>query len=188
MSLPDFSLTNADLRQIIQSELSLHPRLTLIDVYKLIFQALSGPAHIIRNKELVADSIYLEVLGMTDAYLPEYQDIGNGIGYVRLSLGCLLPAKEQGEEILRQLSMLLAECMMQSCSDKLIVVSPAEQWELLSPLVKSMVTASTDEWKQVNLIAAKEQIPSHSPLFKQSYQPHYRLIHPSACLNIDKIF
>jgi len=188
MSLPDFSLTNADLRQIIQSELSLHPRLTLIDVYKLIFQALSGPAHIIRNKELVADSIYLEVLGMTDAYLPEYQDIGNGIGYMRLSLGCLLPAKEQGEEILRQLAMLLAECMMQSCSDKLIVVSPAEQWELLSPLVKSMVTASTDEWKQVNLIAAKEQIPSHSPLFKQSYQPHYRLIHPSACLNIDKIF
>ncbi len=174
----DFYLSGKDTTAVVETELALHPNLELKDLYKLIYQAFYGPAHIVQNVQTVAASIYNEVMDMKDTYFPLYQDIGNKQGYWRLSLGWLLPDKLQGETALRAKAEILAELMRLSIPEIPHQMSITERWNLESIIIKELFPASEIAWQEVNALALAGQIPSHSLVYKQAYNPHYRLIHP----------
>jgi hypothetical protein len=174
----DLYLSAKDTAAIVETELTLHPNLELIDIYKLIYQAFYGPAHIVQNVPTVVASIYSEVMDMKDSYFPLYQDIGNKQGFWRLSLGWLLPDKLQGETALRAKAETLAELMLLSIPEIPHQMSIAERWNLESIIIKELFTTSETAWQEVNAMVLAGQIPSHSLVYKQAYNPHYRLIHP----------
>jgi hypothetical protein len=80
-------LSTEEVRQLILSELALHPECEHVDLYKLLYQALFGPFHLIRDLGQLKLSISSELWQMSSPYEPHYQQIGQI--YTRLSLSAL---------------------------------------------------------------------------------------------------
>jgi hypothetical protein len=179
-------LSDADLLAAIHAELETHPLLELVDIYKLMLQACYGPSHIIRDKAQVAESIYNEALNMKDTYLPMYQDIGNDKGYCRISLSVFIPALQVSKDQLREKCNILADIMLLSCDDYQDFSSLAKRWMALATPISKFLSATPEQWQQVNEMAEKGQVPSHSLRFANAYHPHYRVLKPSVSKLIDE--
>jgi len=170
-------LSNSDLDQIVRTELSLHPKLELTDIYKLIYQACFGPAHILKDIRFVSHGIFSELSYMSQDYHPLVQDIGNQRGFWRLSLSCL-QAFDPVE--VKSLCDDLAEVMTLSAEWGADQTQMPRLWQSLTPAIRELFPADKEQWVQVNELACNNHLPSHSALFTCSYRPHYRLIHPQA--------
>lgn len=167
-----------DIYAAVEYEISIHPHIEVVDIYKLVLQAYFGPSHIVQNRAQVSESIFAEVLAMQNAYLPLFQDIGNKQGFWRLSLDLLVPAKEQGHEYLHQQCDLWADAMLESCLETESALGISDRWKIVQPMLEELIEASPQAWQQVAEMAAKEQVPSHSQKFSEAYTPHYRLMYP----------
>ncbi|MDD4309631.1 MAG: hypothetical protein PHO32_04580 [Candidatus Cloacimonetes bacterium] len=171
-------LSESSLRQIIAEEQSLHPLVELVDIYKLVYQAVLGPSHIVRNPVEVSQAICNEYNEIRELhYSPQLQDIGNGSGFWRISLSILSPAAQLGNAIFTQKCQVLTELILLSCHAESTSYSIADIWMANQQLLHRTIRASSAEWDEINLVAQREQIPSHSASFTAAYHPHYRLIH-----------
>lgn len=184
MTTDRFILSYRDLAQIVQTELELHPRLELNDLYKLIFQASFGPGHLLENPTLVSENIYREVCAMQDDFWPYLQDIGNGIGFFRFSLSWFRALQP---DALKLKCDLLAELMIKSAPLAESGCSITELWPSLTPMLIELFPATPQAWEAVNTLAAKGQFPSHSESYRKNYHPHYRLLHLSCSDKIPQL-
>ncbi|PKN73190.1 MAG: hypothetical protein CVU50_04110 [Candidatus Cloacimonetes bacterium HGW-Cloacimonetes-3] len=165
-----------NIEQIIINELALHPSCKLIDIYKLLFQAYFGPSHILKDKMTVAASIKTETLTMQHTYKPLFQDIGNGVGFCRISLGNLRPAAISNPLAFKQQCDALADLMQLSCLESDPPYTINELWHNYQKTILDICPANKEEWEEVSALAKNTTIPSHSDIFSTVYQPHYRII------------
>lgn len=172
-----------DIEQLIKSELSIHPACKLVDIYKLLFQAYFGPAHILKDRDTVANSIRVEALSMQHPYLPLIQDIGNSIGFNRISLSVLLPAVQNNEVLLNEQCYQLADSMQQSCLSASPPFTISELWKANKEIIIGLYHADRTDWQEITAMAERGSIPSHSDAFKSTYDPHYRVIYNLTDLN-----
>ncbi|MEN6445405.1 MAG: hypothetical protein ABFC98_05100 [Candidatus Cloacimonas sp.] len=180
MQLSDTIISAADIKQIIKRELVFHPELQLIDIYKLVFQAYLGPAHIISDTDEAAKNILTEMLLHSEPYQPLKQDIGNGKGFFRLSLDCLVLKGDVSDrrifsEIYRK-SFLLAEMMQESVTEDINFINITEKWLAVTPIIKELIDFDLADWKAVNNMAESKQIPRHSNHYRTLYNPKYRVL------------
>lgn len=161
------------IERIIIDELSVHPNCKLIDIYKLLFQAFYGPSHAITDLISISLGINTEYTNMTVPYKPLIQDIGMGIGYCRISLSAL--DKLPPSSLLRNCE-LLANLMQQSCIAEPVAGSMSSLWQHYKKTILDFFPASNEEWNAITTLAESNIIPSHSDAFKQTYDPHYRII------------
>ena len=64
----NINLNAIDIKQVICLELNQHTELKLIDIYKLVFQAYLGPAHLLTDINESAKKIMTEILLHPEPY------------------------------------------------------------------------------------------------------------------------
>jgi len=180
-----------DIKQVISLELNQHPELKLIDIYKLVFQAYLGPAHLLADTNESAKKIMTEILLHPEPYKPLKQDIGSQNGFFRLSLDCLVPVlqlkKEKAISELYRKSFLLAELMQESVLDFTYNLDITKLWKETIPVIQQLIVFDLNEWQQVNAIAESKAIPRHSQQYKTLYNPKYRVLKYQFYDNIEKL-
>jgi len=185
------NLKAIDIKQVISLELNQHPELKLIDIYKLVFQAYLGPAHLLADTNESAKKIMTEILLHPEPYKPLKQDIGSQNGFFRLSLDCLVPVlqlkKEKAISELYRKSFLLAELMQESVLDFTYNLDITKLWKETIPVVQQLIVFDINEWQQVNAIAESKAIPRHSQQYKTLYNPKYRVLKYQFYDNIEKL-
>ena len=166
-------LSAAIVAQMVKDELKYHPQLEPVDLYKLLYQALYGPFHIVQDYEQVCRAIQAEVELSSSRYEPAYQKLGPC--YSRVSLAYI----DRGDEPQLKQSKIaaLADWLLDSS-----VVLPdvaqdfQRQWKLYRHLLQGALPASTETWQKADYLVKEGRLPSHSQTFHQHYQPHYRLV------------
>ncbi|HPV00078.1 MAG TPA: hypothetical protein PLR23_03820 [Candidatus Cloacimonas acidaminovorans] len=185
------NLKAIDIKQVISLELNQHPELKLIDIYKLVFQAYLGPAHLLADTNESAKKIMTEILLHPEPYKPLKQDIGSQNGFFRLSLDCLVPVlqlkKEKAISELYRKSFLLAELMQESVLDFTYNLDITKLWKETIPVIQQLIVFDLNEWQQVNAIAESKAIPRHSQQYKTLYNPKYRVLKYQFYDNIEKL-
>ena len=185
------NLKAIDIKQVISLELNQHPELKLIDIYKLVFQAYLGPAHLLADTNESAKKIMTEILLHPEPYKPLKQDIGSQNGFFRLSLDCLVPVlqlkKEKAISELYRKSFLLAELMQESVLDFTYNLDITKLWKETIPVIQQLIVFDINEWQQVNAIAESKAIPRHSQQYKTLYNPKYRVLKYQFYDNIEKL-
>ncbi len=180
-----------DIKQVISLELNQHPELKLIDIYKLVFQAYLGPAHLLADTNESAKKIMTEILLHPEPYKPLKQDIGSQNGFFRLSLDCLVPVlqlkKEKAISELYRKSFLLAELMQESVLDFTYNLDITKLWKETIPVIQQLIVFDINEWQQVNAIAESKAIPRHSQQYKTLYNPKYRVLKYQFYDSIEKL-
>jgi hypothetical protein len=180
-----------DIKQVISLELNQHPELKLIDIYKLVFQAYLGPAHLLADTNESAKKIMTEILLHPEPYRPLKQDIGSQNGFFRLSLDCLVPVlqlkKEKAISELYRKSFLLAELMQESVLDFTYNLDITKLWKETIPVIQHLIVFDLNEWQQVNAIAESKAIPRHSQQYKTLYNPKYRVLKYQFYDDIEKL-
>lgn len=185
------NLKAIDIKQVISLELNQHPELKLIDIYKLVFQAYLGPAHLLADTNESAKKIMTEILLHPEPYKPLKQDIGSQNGFFRLSLDCMVPVlqlkKEKAISELYRKSFLLAELMQESVLDFTYNLDITKLWKETIPVIQQLIVFDINEWQQVNAIAESKAIPRHSQQYKTLYNPKYRVLKYQFYDNIEKL-
>lgn len=185
------NLKAIDIKQVISLELNQHPELKLIDIYKLVFQAYLGPAHLLADTNESTKKIMTEILLHPEPYKPLKQDIGSQNGFFRLSLDCLVPVlqlkKEKAIGELYRKSFLLAELMQESVLDFTYNMDITKLWKETIPVIQQLTVFDLNEWQQVNAIAESKAIPRHSQQYKTLYNPKYRVLKYQFYDDIEKL-
>lgn len=161
---------------MVQDELSCHPMLEPVDLYKLLYQALYGPFHIARDFQQVYQAIEAELGETSSRYAPLYQKIGPR--YTRVSLAYIQP---EDEPRLKQRKISSLADWLLASSEILPDVSShfQEQWKQYRDVLQGALTASAETWQRADQFVEAGILPSHSQIFHQHYQPHYRLVNMS---------
>ncbi len=158
---------------LVKDELRYHPHLEPVDLYKLLYQALYGPFHIVQDYEQVFRAIETEAEQSSTRYEPVYQELGPC--YSRVSLAYIQPEDEP--QLKRRKIALLADWLLESCAPLPDVRDDFQmQWKLYRHLLKSALPASTETWQSADHLVEAGKLPSHSQTFHHHYQPHYRLV------------
>ena len=166
-------LNHNQVSALILEELALHPMLEPVDIYKVLYQALFGPAHIVRDLGQLQRSISSEIWQMKQLYQPLFQQLGPV--YSRISLSALKLSSDLADR--QQKIECLSAWIIDSCSEYRDVDQEFLQcWEEHLPLMQRLLTSEPKAWEIASDLASSGSLPSHSPLFHANYHPHYRLV------------
>ena len=159
--------------KMVEDEQRHHPLLEPVDLYKLLYQALYGPFHIVQDYDQVFRAIEAEVEQSSSRYEPIYQELGPC--YSRVSLASI---QSEDEPPLRQRKIACLTDWLLDSSVSLPDVSSdfRMQWKLYRPVFESALVADTETWQKADYLVKAGKLPSHSETFHQHYQPHYRLV------------
>lgn len=173
--MSSIELSIDDLRRIVKDELELHPLCEEIDLFKLIYQAMSGPTHIYPDRDIIAGNIIKEVTLMSAPYLPLIQDIGNSKGFVRVSLFIIDSAFTTTEHIKPFCDAIMDSRLPEEPSSAEIY----SLWHKSLDVISEFRTLDHTQLNIIEELIQDQAIPSHSDRYKNSYEPHYRLLHQS---------
>jgi hypothetical protein len=156
-------------------EFVLFPKANLIDYYKLFFQGTFGPGHIITDEKAAYDVLLKEIEGCSMTDLPFLQDISFINPYCRVSLEIIDKKLIEPDVFFK---LLLDSCKVQN---SLSPIEWNEAWQDIEGIL-FQILPKLHEPKLVKMIHDNlygDNIPifRHSELFRDSYHPHYRLIH-----------
>ena len=158
-----------ELEQILREHTKRYPLMQPCDAVKLIYQNEFGGGHLIRDEQACLNYLRREYADLEkDPTAPMYEDIGNGI--VRVNLGAVR------EEALEQLGQ---DFIASAAKHKGTLDSFLNKLEVLISLTADGVftfdadalNAYLSEYK-----AAGYPAVSHSPEYRQAYNPAYRVI------------
>jgi hypothetical protein len=166
-------LNDIAIHEIVSQELQLHPMLEPTDLFKLLYQALYGPFHIVRDFKQLCDGISKELWIMKHAYAPLFQEIGHC--YTRISLSAI---KRDGD---KDKVNTRVECLARWILDSCVLYEDVREdfnarWIHWRHILHSALPGKPEAWNKADEIAAKGLIPSHSQVFHDMYHPHYRLV------------
>ena len=158
-----------ELEQILREHTKRYPLMQPCDAVKLIYQNEFGGGHLIRDEQACLNYLRREYAALEkDPTAPMYEDIGNGI--VRVNLAAVR------EEALEQLGQ---DFIASAAKHKGTLDSFLNKLEVLISLTADGVftfdadalNAYLSEYK-----AAGYPAVSHSPEYRQAYNPAYRVI------------
>lgn len=164
-----------DIKVFVNQQLNTYPQLRLLDIYKSCFQDYMGPEHLITDTARV--SAYLdEELAMPideQAALPYYEPCGPDGRHVRVNLSAV-----QHGVISRQ--ALLDAFVRSANAGHPSVKSWAKQWHKMARTIDAMhlnLPHYADDRKFIDsVLNVGRYAISHSPEYRDAYQPHYRIV------------
>lgn len=161
-------LTIDEVKAMAKAALKVHPHSEPIDLYKYFFHADSGPSHMRKEKDIMAQMIYEEATAMDTSYHPAVQELGDT--YIRLSLSLIdLNSMKDSE--------MLTDWMLASCIDDSDLNNNFHKlWPGFIDSFQELLPADQKQWQETITLANYGIIPSHSKLFHEHYDPHYRVV------------
>ena len=158
-----------ELRAILIAHAKRYPLMQPTDAVKLIYQNEFGGGHLIRDEQACLNYLRREYADLEkDPTVPLYEDIGNGI--IRVNLAAVKP--EDLEQLGRAFidSAAKHKGMLESFLNKLKALETLTA-EGVFPFDTNALSAYLYEYK-----AAGYPAVSHSPEYRQAYNPAYRII------------
>ena len=158
-----------ELRAILIAHAKRYPLMQPTDAVKLIYQNEFGGGHLIRDEQACLNYLRREYADLEkDPTVPLYEDIGNGI--VRVNLAAVKPEdlEQLGKNFID--SAAKHKGMLESFLNKLKVLETLTA-EGVFPFDTNALSAYLYEYK-----AAGYPAVSHSPEYRQAYNPAYRII------------
>jgi hypothetical protein len=159
---------------MINEELSLHPKTQLLDVFKLCYQSVFGPAHIISDPKSAKEYLKKE-LSETEIFAPEiYQNLSCYNDYYRVNL-LLVKNGSINFDIFFDLFMASA------VPEKKYTWTDWERiWAAVDIYLDEKNISFSNEKadrEMINEIMEKQiKLFSHSEYYHKKYKPHYRLM------------
>lgn len=156
-----------------------YPAATLQDIYKSCFQDHFGVAHLLADRERVKAYIEQEV-AMAEAFDEAYYEPRGWQGrFVRVNLAVVRDGLLTADE-LTDAFMASAEFSSNEVTEAWI----GEWNEILqairaTELDERLADFKADSTRLAELLGAGHYVMHHSASFRESYHPHYRIIHRS---------
>ncbi|MBP5680189.1 MAG: alpha-N-acetylglucosaminidase C-terminal domain-containing protein, partial [Bacteroidales bacterium] len=162
--------------EVLGEYMRLYPDAQLQDVYKLCFQDVYGPGHIIKDSATCTQAILdeLEQVNTADTRFPDFQYTGVEGNYVRVNLRVIKDGRVPLD--------LLVRLLMQSADvkKKMPLYDWKGQWErlvvVLDTITPHPLNFETDAANLRAMLDRGETMVHHSQHFNQAYAPHYRII------------
>jgi hypothetical protein len=160
--------------EAVENELGIHPRATLIDLYKFFMQGYWGPGHLIRQRSKLIETIEDEYkqAGRFDVVL--WQATGYEKKFFRINLSLVRDG--------RLTAQALADAVIES-SQQSVQFHPqkwARDWVDILMVIEERGAALTNFEEDKRIIAerlAREKVlMHHSQQYRRLYHPHYRLV------------
>lgn len=176
----------AQIRQAVQEELRVHPRATLIDLYKSFFQGAFGPGHMIPDR--AAAWRYLETELQNSATFDSvlWQPVGERQQYYRINLKLVKEGVIPAEACL--------EAFVQSANSAKppTLEEWRREWQTIVSVIEEMNLAISNFDEDKNLLQQKlekgEIVGHHSETYKKLYEPHYRVVSKSHFEDLQRRF
>lgn len=162
--------------QVLANYMKHFPEAQLQDVYKLCFQDVYGPGHLIKDSASCAQYIVREMEQMTPGRhpYPEYEYTGVEGNYVRVNIKVI----KDGKIDLGRFVQLLMQSARQD--NPMPLYDWRGQWQRLQTLLRTVDPRPNhfdeDAANLEQLFDRGEYVYHHSPGFNEAYAPHYRLI------------
>lgn len=159
----------------VNNQLSVYPQSSLQDIYKNFFQDRFGPGHLIPDTAMAGEYLREELGSYTEvSQNPLLERIGWEGNYYRVSLDVL------------KLGIIPADVYLETfveSANSVPAVSSDEwknEWKKITDVIEKMNLAlpdyESDKAKIQNLIEKGDFVVHHSPVFENTYHPHYRII------------
>lgn len=158
----------------ILSELHLHPKATLIDIYKFFFQDEFGPAHLIDNPG-TAEKFIKEELADTTVYDKVlYQQLGYKHKFIRVNLSLVRDSAITLERLINAFIKSVNKAKFISANEW------KKEWNFILKVIEEMKLSipgfDNDKIFIDKMFKERKLVVHHSEIFIKSYNPHYRLI------------
>ncbi len=163
------------LKSEINLELQYHPKAQLTDLFKLLSQSAFGPGHNIQNID-VAYKYYLEELNNSEVFDQiSIQPCLYFNDFYRINLSLVKYGLIPVDELFRWFI---------ESSNVICITSESEfynEWDLVLEVIKQekmIFNEFEKEMEYLNEIMKKNRfLCHHSEIYKNSYHPHYRIVH-----------
>jgi hypothetical protein len=161
-------------RQSIHTQLQTYPKSTLQDIYKNLFQDRFGPEHAI--SDTVSARLYLEqeLASFETSNSVEIEFLGLHHNYVRINL----TAVKQGK--IPQDKLLTAFCRSAKKINDSDIEAWRTEWGKIIKIIQRMELQindfEKDKLKIDSLLKQGKYAMHHSAIFRETYQPHYRIV------------
>ncbi len=166
----------------VSRHLKRYPLCTAQDIYKMIFQAVRGPEHLLDSPERVLESILAEMNSLAGNTSEElWEELGNGIYRIHLR-----PFRLSGEDSLR-----IAAACIETARQVISHENELEEtWGLFQNLHAGGLAASItgeDVSRLTDQLEVQGYPPvHHSPAFRAAYRPAYRVLSQQIYLNCNQ--
>ena len=169
-------------REAIERQLQQYPESRVQDIYKSFCQDNLGPGHLIPNPEAARAYLmselktYQEDLDNGRYAIPAelYVSVGDAGNYVRVDLSVVLDSLVDAETLL--------DAFVRSANEGKTLTT--EEWKAKWATVATVIRkdfptipdAAEDLATIDSLMAEGHYILHHSPIFNETYHPHYRIV------------
>lgn len=164
-----------NIEAFVSQQLNNYPKSHLLDIYKSCFQDFMGAEHLVTDHEQVKKYLDEELTTSSSEELPSwyYEPCGTNGHFVRVSLKAVMDGRIAGD--------FLLDAFIRSANKKRPTVkSWRRQWNKMIKRIDRMNLnlPDYDKEKQIidSLLTAGKYAVSHSPEYRDSYHPHYRII------------
>ena len=162
------------IQKTILNELTIHPKATLIDIYKNFFQGAFGPAHMINNPQSVIEYIKEELQDNSPYDSVLWQKVGFDNRFVRVNLSLIKDSTISLEK--------LADAFIKTAKHRKqpSLNSWKKEWQLIIKVLNQMnISVANFEADKIylqNMLNKRKMVIHHSKIFIKEYNPHYRII------------
>lgn len=164
-----------EVEEILKTHARRYPLMQPTDAVKLIFQNEFGGGHLIRDEQACLQYLRREYASVThDASAARYEQIGNGIVRVRLSALEETELEQLGRDFIR--SAAIHQGTPEGFLEKLEVLRAVTKQGIFS-FPSEALEAYLEDYAKAGYPAV-----SHSQVYRDAYQPAYRVICREFCL------
>lgn len=173
-----------DITEAINEELTLHPKATLLDLYKNFFQGKFGPGHMIASKEAALSYLNEELSEAVEFDSVLFQPVGYEKRFYRVNLSLIKDSLIGIDELLDAFV---------SGQENPENVSPEEwktEWHSILGIIEKMnpdiPDFENDRQHIEDNLSKGIVVGHHSEIYMKTYNPHYRIVPEKEYIKLKK--
>jgi len=162
------------IEKIVKQEITLHPKATLLDLYKNFFQGRYGPGHIIKNLDAAKNYLLEELQNATEFDSVLWQVVGYEDCYYRVNISLVRDGKISVDEL------ITAFTESANFTEPPSLESWRNEWNSILIIIEQMnIVLPNFEQDKLQILENLEKeivVGHHSAIYKENYHPHYRIV------------
>ena len=176
LMLPMSMSAEKTIEKFVKKQIKAYPKTRLLDIYKSCFQDYMGAEHLVSDYYSAKDYLDEELIAtrLEDLQSWSYEPCGINGNYFRVSIRTVMEGTVPEE-------VLLSAFIRSATAEKRPSVNEwNEQWQRIIGTIDRMQLKlpnySEDKDFLESVLAMGKYVISHSPDYRETYHPHYRII------------
>lgn len=174
--MSSLTLHAQDIEKFVKWQMETYPESRLLDIYKSCFQDYMGAEHLVSDSERVKAYLdeELETTTLDDLMPWYYEPCGIDSNYYRVSIRAIK------EDIISEEMLLDAFVRSANSVERPSVESWRNRWHMIIGTMDQMQLDLPQYEKDKvfidNILSVGKYAISHSPEYRETYHPHYRIV------------